>query len=127
MRFDEEIGIPATGRITVGIFDELLSATGVVEGSAEARGENPFDTSHLDEGAERISGETGGTKATCDPITAYFREIRVVPLLSREAEVEIGRRLERSRNGIRRTATRCPLIIQELVRIGEEFAAARFR
>jgi len=45
--------------------------------------------------------------------------MRTVPLLDREAETTIGRRIERGQAKLRRTLSRCPFIIEELARLGD--------
>jgi RNA polymerase primary sigma factor len=66
---------------------------------------------------------------THDPVRLYLREMGAVRLLNRDSEVGIARRIERGQMKIRRMLFRCPMIIQELVRIAEDLrtgaAAAR--
>jgi RNA polymerase primary sigma factor len=60
---------------------------------------------------------------THDPVRLYLREMGSVPLLNREGEIGIARRIERGQTKTRRILARCPVIIQELVRLGEEVRA----
>jgi RNA polymerase primary sigma factor len=57
---------------------------------------------------------------THDPVRLYLREMGSVPLLNREGEIEIARRIERGQTKTRRVLGRCPLIIQALIRLGED-------
>jgi RNA polymerase primary sigma factor len=57
---------------------------------------------------------------THDPVRLYLREMGAVPLLNREGEIEIARRIERGMTKVRRTLSRCPLVIQEIIQIGED-------
>jgi RNA polymerase primary sigma factor len=57
---------------------------------------------------------------THDPVRLYLREMGSVPLLNREGEIGIARRIERGQNRTRRILSRCPVIIQEIVQMGEE-------
>ena len=57
---------------------------------------------------------------THDPVRLYLREMGSVPLLNREGEIEIARRIERGQTKTRRTLARCPLIIQAMIRLGED-------
>src|SRR5215472_3146308 len=52
----------------------------------------------------------------------YLREMGTVPLLTREGEVEIARRIERGQNTVLKSLSRTPLVIQEIVFMGEEMA-----
>ncbi|MEW6207150.1 MAG: RNA polymerase sigma factor RpoD [Acidobacteriota bacterium] len=54
-----------------------------------------------------------------DPVRLYLREMAVVPLLTREGEVEIARRIERGRNRAIRAISRLPICIEEMIRTGE--------
>ena len=54
------------------------------------------------------------TFPTADPVTIYMRQLKEVPLLSREAEVETAKRLEMGRMDIIRTALDTPIAQEEL-------------
>jgi RNA polymerase primary sigma factor len=58
-----------------------------------------------------------------DPVRMYLREMGTVPLLTREGEVEIARRIERGQDIVLRSLSRTPLIMRELVTMKEEIAA----
>ena len=49
----------------------------------------------------------------------YLREMGSVPLLNRDGEIGIARRIERGQNKVRRILSRCPVVIQEMVQLGE--------
>ena len=57
-----------------------------------------------------------------DPVRMYLREMGTVPLLTREGEVEIARRIERGQRTVLKSLSRAPLVIQEIVAMGEEVA-----
>ena len=57
---------------------------------------------------------------THDPVRLYLREMGSVPLLNREGEIEIARRIERGQTKTRRILARCPLIIQAMIKLGED-------
>src|SRR4051794_18215536 len=50
-----------------------------------------------------------------DPVRLYLREMGTVPLLTREGEVEIARRIERGQHTVLKSLSRSPLVIQEIV------------
>ncbi len=50
-----------------------------------------------------------------DPVRMYLREMGTVPLLTREGEVEIARRIERGQSPVLKSLSRAPLVIQEIV------------
>ena len=57
-----------------------------------------------------------------DPVRMYLREMGTVPLLTREGEVEIARRIERGQSTVLKSLSRAPLVIQEIIAMGEEMA-----
>ena len=57
-----------------------------------------------------------------DPVRMYLREMGTVPLLTREGEVEIARRIERGQSTVLKSLSRAPLVIQEIIVMGDEMA-----
>jgi len=90
--------------------DEVSSDIVLLEDKNEDRRfddtEDVFDTDPLDK--------------THDPVRLYLREMGSVKLLNREGEIGIARRIERGQKKVRRTLSRCPVVIQELIRLGAE-------
>ena len=64
-------------------------------------------------------GPAAGEKVN-DPVRTYLREMGTVPLLSREGETEIARRIERGQNTVMKALSRSPLAIQEILDLAEE-------
>jgi RNA polymerase primary sigma factor len=69
--------------------------------------------------------ESDPTDRTHDPVRLYLREMGSVPLLNREGEIEIARRIERGQTKVRRVLSRCPVVIQELVRMGADIRSGQ--
>ncbi len=57
-----------------------------------------------------------------DPVRMYLREMGTVPLLTREGEVEIARRIERGQSTVLKSLSRAPLVIQEIIAMADEMA-----
>ncbi|MBM3775589.1 MAG: RNA polymerase sigma factor RpoD, partial [Acidobacteria bacterium] len=55
-----------------------------------------------------------------DPVRLYLREMGTVPLLTREGEIEIARRIERGQSAVIKALSRSPLVIQEVVGLAGE-------
>ena len=53
----------------------------------------------------------------------YLREMGTVPLLTREGEIEIARRIERGQNIVLKTLSRSPLVLRELLAMTDEMRA----
>jgi RNA polymerase primary sigma factor len=57
---------------------------------------------------------------TNDPVRMYLREMGTVPLLSREGEVEIAKRIEHGQKVVLKALSRSPLVVRELLAIGDK-------
>jgi RNA polymerase primary sigma factor len=82
---------------------------------------------HGDKDFEPEEGEdveldlTPGTmEKTNDPVRMYLREMGTVPLLTREGEVEIAKRIERGQMRVLKSISRSPIVIREVVALGED-------
>jgi RNA polymerase primary sigma factor len=78
----------------------------------------------LEEGEEVIDLElpAGVGEKVNDPVRLYLREMGTVPLLTRDGEVEIARRIERGQATVVKSLSRAPLAIQEVIAMNEEMA-----
>ncbi len=75
-----------------------------------------------EEGAE-IDLTPGALDKTNDPVRMYLREMGTVPLLTREGEVEIAKRIERGKKAVLKVVTRTPHAATEILRLGERLKA----
>jgi RNA polymerase primary sigma factor len=80
------------------------------------------DKAESEEGAE-LDLTPGTLDKTNDPVRMYLREMGTVPLLTREGEVEIAKRIERGKKAVLRVTTRTPMAAQEVMRLGERLHA----
>ena len=55
-----------------------------------------------------------------DPVSTYLREMGVVPLLTRETEITLAKRMERGKLRVLKTVSRSPLVAKELIAVGAE-------
>ncbi len=62
----------------------------------------------------------GTLEKTNDPVRMYLREMGTVPLLTREGEVAIAKRIERGQMLVLRTISRSPIVIKELLAVAED-------
>jgi RNA polymerase primary sigma factor len=76
-----------------------------------------------EEGAE-LDLTPGALDKTNDPVRMYLREMGTVPLLTREGEVEIAKRIERGKKAVLRVIARTPMAAQEVSRLGERLRAS---
>jgi RNA polymerase primary sigma factor len=62
----------------------------------------------------------GQPEIASDPVRVYLREMGASPLLTREGEVEIARRIERGQLSALKAVSRSPLVIQQVLAMGED-------
>ena len=81
-------------------------------------GDKDFDS---EDGEDVELDLTPGTlEKTNDPVRMYLREMGTVPLLTREGEVEIAKRIERGQLRVMKALSRSPIVIREIVALGED-------
>lgn len=100
-------------KITVADSDERLLA------QAAALVVPDDDDSISDEDLE-LDLSAGALEKTNDPVRLYLREMGIVPLLTREGEVAIAKRIERGQLKTNKSISRSPIAMLELVKIGEQ-------
>src|SRR5204862_7926021 len=74
------------------------------------------------EGAEELELDLtpGALDKTNDPVRMYLREMGTVPLLTREGEVEIARRIERGKLAVSKSISRTPLVAKKVIELGDQ-------
>ena len=82
------------------------------------------DEEALDEDIE-LDLSAGALEKTNDPVRLYLREMGVVPLLTREGEVAIAKRIERGQLKTQKAIARSPIAVREVLKIGEDLQAGR--
>src|SRR5215216_161697 len=78
----------------------------------------------LDEDLE-LDLSAGVLEKTNDPVRLYLREMGIVPLLTREGEVSIAKRIERGQLKTQKAISRSPIAVKELLKIGEDLEAGK--
>src|SRR5438874_12089521 len=82
-------------------------------------GEKKFDGEQPEDGVE-LDLTPGALEKTNDPVRMYLREMGTVPLLTRDGEVEIAKRIERGQLRVLKAISRSPIVINELLALGED-------
>jgi RNA polymerase primary sigma factor len=108
--------------------DDLFSAFGTAgievidteEGGLDKiPGEKKFDAEAA-EGDVELDLTPGALEKTNDPVRMYLREMGTVPLLTRDGEVEIAKRIERGQLNVLKSLSRAPVIVREIISLGEQ-------
>src|SRR5437660_3307224 len=105
--------------------DDLFNTFGsagieVVDSGKTYLQEKQFDRTA--EGSEELELDLtpGALDKTNDPVRMYLREMGTVPLLTREGEVEIARRIERGKLAVIKSISRTPLISKKVIDHGDQ-------
>ncbi|HXH28412.1 MAG TPA: RNA polymerase sigma factor RpoD [Candidatus Polarisedimenticolia bacterium] len=67
----------------------------------------------------KVDLSPGTLEKTNDPVRMYLREMGTVPLLTREGEVEIARRIERGEKNVVKALSRSRYVINQLLEYGQ--------
>jgi RNA polymerase primary sigma factor len=94
---------------------------------AEKLAVDKADELKLDETGEEgdLDLTPGGLDKTNDPVRMYLREMGTVPLLTREGEVEIAKRIERGQLNVLKALSRSPLTVQEIFAVRKDLVEGR--
>ena len=106
-------------------FDDLFNALGsagieVVDSEHKYREEKLL--TRRGEGSEEVELDLtpSAIDKTNDPVRMYLREMGTVPLLTREGEVEIAKRIERGKLAVIKSISRTPTVARTIGRLGEQ-------
>ncbi len=105
--------------------DDLITTIGT-RGIDVLEGQPELPSSALERkfGEEVEAGELDLTpdalEKTDDPVRIYLREMGMVPLLTREGEVELAKRIERGQLSVLKALSRSPLVIRQILVVGED-------
>jgi len=105
--------------------DDLFSTFGsagieVVDSEQKYREDKLLD--RTGEGAEELELDLtpGALDKTNDPVRMYLREMGTVPLLTREGEVEIAKRIERGKLAVIKSISRTPTVAKAIMQMGDQ-------
>ena len=107
--------------------DDLFNAFGsagieVVDSDKAYRGDKDFDRDGNEDGPE-LDLTPGALDKTNDPVRMYLREMGTVPLLTREGEVAIAKRIERGKLAVIKSISRTPTIAKRILIMGDQLRA----
>jgi RNA polymerase primary sigma factor len=104
--------------------DDLLGSIGtrgldVVEEAASPY--SSLEQKHAQDSEEvELDLTPGAPDSASDPVRVYLREMGASPLLTREEEVEIAKRIERGQLTALKALSRSPIVIQQVLALGED-------
>jgi RNA polymerase primary sigma factor len=111
-------------RYGIDVYEDLATAKAALaaadgDGADPPKDDSPAASSSSDEDGG-LDLTPGTLEKTNDPVRMYLREMGTVPLLTREGEVAIAKRIERGQLLVLKTITRAPLILKELLQVGDD-------
>ncbi len=109
--------------------EDLFSTFGnagieVVESEQKYREDKMLDRPDTGEEPE-LDLTPGALDKTNDPVRMYLREMGTVPLLTREGEVEIAKRIERGKLAVIKSISRTPTVAKKILEMGEQLKAGQ--
>ncbi len=99
--------------------DLVDSEKGYREREGMERGEGPA----AGEDGMELDLTPGALDKTNDPVRMYLREMGTVPLLTREGEVAIAKRIEQGKLSVIKSISRMPAIAKAVIRMGDALKA----
>jgi len=104
--------------------DDLFSTFGnagieVVDSEQKYREEKLLDRPDVTDETE-LDLTPGALDKTNDPVRMYLREMGTVPLLTREGEVEIAKRIERGKLAVIKSISRTPTVAKNIMTMGDQ-------
>ena len=92
----------------------------VVDSEQKYREEKLLDRRGDDSEETEVEVTPVAIDKTNDPVRMYLREMGTVPLLTREGEVVIAKRIERGKLAVIKSISRTPTVAKLIVRLGEQ-------
>src|SRR5437867_8820093 len=92
--------------------DQNFAPLDKIPGEKKFDGEQPEDI--------ELDLTPGALEKTNDPVRMYLREMGTVPLLTRDGEVEIAKRIERGQLTVLKSLSRSAVIVREIISLGDQ-------
>lgn len=101
--------------------DEMLNEidTTGVELLEEPKADKPEDVVDVEDFAD-LELPTDAAEKTNDPVRMYLREMGTVPLLTRDGEIELAKRIARGQAAVKKALSRSAIVIREVLAFSEE-------
>ena len=125
--YDEVNDLLPEGICSSDELDSIFSLFGsagieVIDSEQKFQDEGKKDDKQGDDAGEEGEFDFGAITLdkTNDPVRMYLREMGTVPLLSREGEVEIAKRIEHGQKVVLKALSRSPLVVREILNVGDQ-------
>jgi RNA polymerase primary sigma factor len=110
-------------RVGINLYEDLAAAKAARAAGDPVAPESPSEewsdkTPAAEEGELDLT--PGMVEKNNDPVRLYLREMGSVPLLKRQDEVAIAKRMERGHLMVLKSISRSPIVLKELIAVGQE-------
>ncbi|MDR3073815.1 MAG: RNA polymerase sigma factor RpoD [Deltaproteobacteria bacterium] len=116
----------------IGIFDQLDIA--IVDSEKEAKKitvatGDPEDENVPEPNLDMVEEEdvTDYSSRSTDPVRMYLREMGAVPLLDRDGEVQIAKKIETGEQDVLYALVEVPVAVEEIISVGEDLKQNRIK
>ena len=128
-----EMGTPEQFEEIIGIFDQLEIV--IVDSEKEgkkisvASNESDDEVSANESGLDLAEDEESAdySSRSTDPVRMYLREMGAVPLLDRDGEVVIAKKIENGEQDVLYALVEVPVAVEELINVGEDLKQNRIK
>jgi len=109
-------------RYGIEIYEDANTAKAARAAAEPSDGETETEVPSKDSPSEdnELDLTPGTLEKTNDPVRMYLREMGTVPLLTREGEVTIAKRIERGQNLVLKIISRSPIVLKELLAVAKD-------
>ncbi|MGC1292017.1 MAG: RNA polymerase sigma factor RpoD [Candidatus Acidiferrales bacterium] len=109
-------------RYGIDVYEDLSSAKAALAAGEAGETAEPAKEESSSTASDEVDLDLtpGALEKTNDPVRMYLREMGTVPLLTREGEVTIAKRIERGQLLVLKTITRSPIVLKEILAIGDD-------
>ncbi len=126
-----EINTPEQIEEIIGIFDQLDIAIVDSEKEGKKLGFTPQETDDDSSGPQLSLTDdeesADYSSRSTDPVRMYLREMGAVPLLDREGEVHIAKKIESGEMDVLYALVEVPVAIEELISVGDDLKQNRIK
>jgi len=121
----EEVTSPDQIDSMLNIFDDMEIE--VVEGAEQPKAVGSLETQEEESSEVELDLVPSSVGRTDDPVRMYLREMGKTPLLTREGEIQIAKRIEEGRKEVADAVCRAGVAVREITEIGERLLQGRAR
>ena len=73
-----------------------------------------------DAGVDELDLSPAPPEKSSDPVWLYLRQVGAVPLLTRQQEVTLAKRIQRGKQAVTRALSRAPTVARQVIQMGED-------